>query len=559
MSATDPGLPPATHEVAELRRADLPAPDGVPLATTWYIPSVEGPFPTVVTRVPYPMDFLLDGQCRILVTRGYACVYQHTRGRGRSGGKWVPFYNEEGDGRSLVQWIREQPWSNQKVAWIGDSYLAATGWTVAAGDPDGVDLLISRHFAPSLYTSAFESGLARHELLTAWMTMMPDEQNRFFGAGRYHRALKVRPRTRLDEVAAGHPVEWYRQWISAEDPTSPVWTTGDAPRLSAANTQLPVMMVGGWSDAFIEAQLKAWQELPRRAESLWVIGPWAHLGQAPADFPLEGLDGPGSGGGQMVQFPRVLDWLDSHLSGKAARYPSHGVASYVVGGGRWEQYPDWPPPTTERRWGARAGSGPCDGSLGEEAELSPSLSYLYDPENPLPSRGGAGLLAGAIFFMNGVPPGFLKMDNLCPRREDLLRFAGEPLEAPLHLAGVFRAELEVSSDAPDSAFGFRLMLERKGSAYMLREGFTTLALREGGPRLPYSPGERVRLSVDTAPLEMEFQPGDQIVIYITSSSFPAYEAHPNQGGILAEATTTRPAQQAIYAATLILPEVTAAL
>lgn len=103
------------------------------------------------------------------------------------------------------------------------------------------------------------------------------------------------------------------------------------------------------------------------------------------------------------------------------------------------------------------------------------------------------------------------------------------------------------------------LLERAGRAYMLREGFATLALRNGGPRTPYTPGERVQLSVDTAPLEMEFQPGDKIVMYITSSSFPAYEAHPNQAGILAEATTTRPAQQSIYAATLILPEVAEAL
>lgn len=556
----DPGLPPRTHAVGDRATEDLPARDGTPLRTTWFVPDGDGPFPTVVTRVPYPMDTMLDWQCRLLVRRGYACVYQDVRGRGASGGTWEPFVNEERDGQDTLAWIRAQPWSDGRVAWLGDSYLAATGWTVAAGDPDALVTMVSRIFGPSLYTTAYEDGLLRHELVTAWMAIMPDERKDLLAGGRYHRALEHRPRTTMDEVAAGHPVAWFRAWLKGEDPAEELWAAGDSVRLAnaAATTQIPVLMVGGWSDAFVEAQVDAWERLGSRDRSLLVVGPWAHLGQTPGAISFPGLDGPGGAGGSMLQVPRVLDWLDVHVKGATPRYPVSGAVTYVVGGDRWEVRPAWPPPTRERRFDTVAGEGPCDGGLveGYGAPLAVPLDYVYDPEDPLPSRGGAGLLAGAIPLMNGVPPGFVRAPDECPRRTDVLRFVSTPLDAPLHFAGAVRVELDVSSDAPDTAFGFRLLEKRpSGAEIVLREGFATVALRDGGPREAYTPGDRVTLVPDAAPLEAEIQAGSQLVVVLTSSSFPAYEAHPNVAGLLSEATETAVARQRVYAATLVVPEV----
>jgi putative CocE/NonD family hydrolase len=504
------------------------------------------------------MGLALDWQCRLLVRRGYACVYQYVRGRASSDGEWAPFVHEERDGQDMVAWILDQPWSDGAVAWLGDSYLAATGWAVTAEDPDGVGALVSRDFGPALYASAYEGGLLRHELVTAWMTLMPDRRNRLFAGGRYHRALDHRPRTTLDEVAAGHPVAWYREWLGAEDPTSAIWTAGDPLRFehAADNTSIPVLMVGGWSDAFVEAQLDAWSRLGSRDQSALVIGPWAHLGQIPSAVRLPGVHGPGSGGGRMLQFPRVLDWLGAHLQGTTAQYPQSGVVTYVIGGDRWETRAAWPPPTRERRFEAVASEGRCDGGLGESAQPTIPMSYTYDPEHPLASRGGAGLLAGAIPFMNGVKPGFVRAPDRCRHRQDVLRFTSEPLDAPLHLAGRVRVEMEVASDAPDTAFGFRLLEDlRHGPEVLLREGFATLTLRDAGPRQAYAPGQRVRLVPDGAPLEAEIHAGSRLVLVVTSSSFPAFEAHPNVGGLLSAAARTQIARQTVFSATLVVPEV----
>ncbi len=540
-------------------KLEVPARDGTPLYTVWFLPEGDGPFPTVVTRVPYPMDPILAWQCRQLNEAGYACVFQHTRGQGRSGGVWEPFVHEEKDGEDLIAWIHQQSWSNQQIVWIGDSYLAATGWTVVAEDPGGISAMVSRVFAPSLYTSAYESGLMRHELMTAWMALMPDEDAGMVAGRRYHRALAHRPRMTMDEVAAGQVVPWYRAWLAGEDPASPFWTSGDPARFgaAAANTHVPVMFVGGWSDPFIDAQVEAWAVLPQRERSLFVIGPWDHLGNSPADVPLRGQDDPLAGGDGALQLPRVIAWLDANLKGVTSVTDLSGVFSYVIGGDRWEHYPTWPPPTTERRFEAAAGAGRCDGTLTEGgAPLAAPLQYRYDPEDPLPSRGGSGLLAGVVPLMNGVPPGFIRSPAHCDRREDVLQFRSAPLAAPLHLAGQIAVSLEVASDAPDTAFGFRLLEQRAdGPEIILREGFVTLALRDGAPRQPYTPGERVTVLADASPLEAELHAGSELVLVLTSSSFPAFEAHPNVAGSIAEAAETRPAQQTVYRATLVLPEV----
>jgi putative CocE/NonD family hydrolase len=564
------GMPPVTNHVGDHGKARLPARDGTELFTRWYVPNGDGPWPTVVTRVPYPMDAALDWQCRVLVRRGYACVFQHVRGRGRSDGTWTPFVNEERDGQDLIAWVKTQEWSDGRVAWVGDSYLAATGWTVASDDPDGVSTLVSRIFAPSLYTSAYEDGLLRHELVTAWMAIMPDERAGLLASRRYHRALETRPRTDMDVVASGHEIGWYDEWLSAEDPAAPLWTTGDPQRFAkaAASMQLPVLMVGGWSDAFIEAQVDAWADLPDevRAESVLVVGPWAHLGQSPSAVPLRNQRGSGGVAGYPAfQTPRVIDWLDVHVKGEPAEYPTQGVITYVVGGDRWETRADWPPPTQDLRFEAVGTDDPCEGELSRGGGLETrggglparrELTFPYDPEDPLKSRGGAGMLAGAVPLMKGVKPGFVRAPDHCERREDVLRFESPPLDAPLHLAGTLRVEMEVSSDAADTAFGFRLLERRKnGAEFLLREGFTTLALRDGAPRKPYTPGERVTVVPDAAPLEAEIHEGSQLVLVLTSSSFPSYEAHPNVAGNLSDAKETVVAQQTVYSATLVVPQV----
>jgi len=50
------------------------------------------------------------------------------RGRGNSGGTFLPFENEGRDAHDAVEWLAAQPWSNGKVAMWGGSYAGFDQW-----------------------------------------------------------------------------------------------------------------------------------------------------------------------------------------------------------------------------------------------------------------------------------------------------------------------------------------------------------------------------------------------------------------------------------------------
>jgi predicted acyl esterase len=46
---------------------------------------------------------------RVYLEHGYAVVFQHCRGRGRSTGDCIPYIFEREDGLAFQAWVREQP------------------------------------------------------------------------------------------------------------------------------------------------------------------------------------------------------------------------------------------------------------------------------------------------------------------------------------------------------------------------------------------------------------------------------------------------------------------
>ncbi|MCB9664111.1 MAG: CocE/NonD family hydrolase [Alphaproteobacteria bacterium] len=543
-------LPSFTHAVGAHEDVAVPARDGVVLATHVWLPDGVGPWPVVLSRTPYPLGPLLDGRCRLLARYGYACVWQEVRGQGRSEGAWVPFVHERADGLDTLAWIDAQPWSAGRVAMIGASYLAGVQWELAIDPPPSLVTIVPTVFAPRPYEVAYEHGLFRHELGTAWMTLIPDRGLHVFSGARYRRALRTWPRLEMDRVAAGRELPWFRDWLRHPDPDDPWWQdpevigVGQAP----ARTPLPVLMIGGWSDAFLGGTLSTWRSLATRDRSALVVGPWNHTGGIPSDVPLDGVGGGPGSTGWLSQWPRVLDWLDHHLLDQPLRYGT-GAAVYVPVRGGWEVGVDWPPPTHARRWWlADAHRAPdCQGRLDPHAGQLGEVGWTHDPLDPVPTVGGAGMLAGVLPFFGGSPQGFRRERGQCARRADLLGFASAPLDAPLELAGSVRASLLVRADADDAAVVVRLLQEGvDGHRVLLREGATTLRHRvPDAPTGSYVPGTLVRVEVETWPLAWQFAAGTRVVLEIGSSSFPKYESHPGTAQPWAEVTVPRRVQMAV--------------
>lgn len=540
------GLPGWTHSAGDVHEFAVAMRDGVRLSTTVYEPTGTAPWPTILIRNPYDAPFIA-AWCGIFVRSGYACVYQEVRGQMGSEGEWIPAVNELDDGEDTLAWLVEQTFHDGNIGLYGPSYLASVQWAAATrGLPPEVKTLVPLVFATDMYSLAYQRGMFRHEILTAWAAIMPGRG--FANANRKHYPdlVRHRPHAEVDEVYLGVRLDWYRDYITSPGRGDPFWQQSDVAELLAApgRTTVPVLLVGGWYDIFLAAQLGDWQKLGNRADSKFVIGPWTHLMSTAGDLELP--DGRGGG----WQWELVLDWMGHHLRGEPLDQPTGGVESYALGEDRWHVRPEWPPPGREHRLHltALAGSPRCEGgSLGTNPpEQFQEVSYSYDPDDPVPMRGGAGSLA--FILADGGPVHSVLQRGLC-ERPDVLSFTSEPLVEPLRIAGPIQVGLSVSSSAPDTAFTAKLIeVLPDGRAYNIRDSITSLAYRNSDSAAElYTPETVVSVEIDLWPIEWVVAAGSRLRLDISSSNFPAFHAHPNVAGIWALQEEAQTARQTLYA------------
>jgi putative CocE/NonD family hydrolase len=181
----------------------------------------------------------------------------------------------------------------------------------------------------------------------------------------------------------------------------------------------------------------------------------------------------------------------------------------------------WPPAAKPMRLFFHAG-----GALSVTPPTCAGVSrdYDYDPRDPAPSLGG-GFSYGTAPALSSEP---LDQRPLSKRR-DLLRFVSAPLAAPVEVVGKVQADLYVSSTAADTLFVVKLMdVYPDGYEALLREGAFMGRYRNGFDRpSALETGGVHRLTFPLNSTAVVFARGHRIGVYVTSSSTPAYEVHPN--------------------------------
>ena len=95
------------------------------LFTVVCLPADNGKYPTVTYRTPYvdaeetlSEDIICANKAAeyaMWMEHGYAVVFQHCRGRGKSSGDCIPYIYEREDGLFLQIWIREQSFYNGEL------------------------------------------------------------------------------------------------------------------------------------------------------------------------------------------------------------------------------------------------------------------------------------------------------------------------------------------------------------------------------------------------------------------------------------------------------------
>lgn len=520
------------------------------LMTRVYLPEGEGPWPVVVTRTPYVYGGSGDNNTtgREYAKRGIGYIQQDCRGKGLSEGFYQPNIYERADGIALYKWISDQKWC-KSIGIFGGSYTALTGWLVADNLPEKVKGLYLVHYSVDRHVSLYSSGLFRQDILSGWTIDNASEKitkpERLAGqqpGESYYGFYRYMPHVEADEKVLGAKLQYYRDWITHTDHDDPYWNEGVWADLKNVppKIKVPVTIVAGQFDHHEEGTLLGFELLnPEiKKQSRLILGSWNHSSQiTPTHVPTE----------KAREFNAQTDqfqWFYGLLVGGTA--PKGEIRVYVIGSDIWKNLGEWPIKPDGYRTlylsSVKNGSGNYYGLTNTNQKNEDKIQYVYDPMDPVMAVGGETMFTSSSNRGSKLQPapGY---------RDDVISFVSSPLTEDLVVAGKVAVNLNVSTDADDTSFGFTLSeVSPDGSTYNMRTAIATLGYRNAplGNRQTYSPGSIVGVTIESVPIIWNVKAGNSLRIDIKSSNFPEYSIHSNYAGIWSLQGKTRKASQTIY-------------
>lgn len=521
------------YKIRECYEEMLKMDDGVCLRTVIYKPDREGPLPTIVVRSCYPdNDYIYRATAEAYCTRGYSYIYQYCRGTGGSEGDWEPNVNERADGKNTIDWIADQEWTGN-IGYYGCSYLALTGWMIADIVPEKVKTMYLTHYGTQRFVSAYQDGMFRHDVLTAW-TM---ENAGHPISADYLESCMYRPHIEVDKELWGKRLPWYRDWITNTNQEDEYWNTGFWKLLKdiPSRVRIPLYVGEGWYDHHLASAIATYASLSEecRARSRFLIGGWEH------DFniKLQNCQGTHFENDDIL---RAFYWFQKLLVEEVM--PEAAIDYYIIGADCWHRREKF---LIENQRQLRLYIGTSEkygyGLKANNDNQESLLSWKYDPENPVLSHGAESLLAtkteqGSLLQPE---PGY---------REDVISCISEPFTENVTVFGKMQIVLTVAANVEDTSFVAKIMeVKEDGSAYNMRTGITTLAYRnQSSRRKIYEPGEKVQITIDTWDIAWMIKKGSRLRIDLTSSDFPQYSIHSNYPGCWAEQNKVRVAALQVY-------------
>lgn len=495
----------------------IPMRDGRPLAADVHLPSKPGRYPAIVIQTPYDRarhrsmlgagqgGFGDDGALLMSFAERerYAYVVVDWRGfHGSRGAGPVRVASLGQDGHDVVEWAAAQPWCDGKVGTWGPSALGVVQYQTAAERPPHLVCAVPVVAAAgNRWEDAYEAGVMREDHLAS-----------------------------LDRLGFGTA----RLLREAREPGLPLWTL--ARRLEGSERiDVPVLVVTGWFDHGTARQIGTFASLLRdagpraRAESRLLIGPWHHTAVDAA--PQGDLTFPGAAG---AAASAVRAWFARHLRGEGDGGWAAGerVRFWRCGEEGWVSAPSWPRAVGERRFTLHS-DGRIDGAPAAADEAP--RAFLDDPENPVPTIGGAVLPLG------GIAPGPRDQARIAART-DVLRFETGALAEPLRIEGSVVVDASIRMDAPDADLCVRLCrTDAKGRTVLLTDSAARASFRgarDGRTSAfePVEPGEPCRVRVTLPPLAATIGTGERLTLLVSGSNWPKFERNGHTGAPAFDAT-----------------------
>jgi putative CocE/NonD family hydrolase len=425
----------------------------------------------------------------------FVMVLQNVRGAYDSEGKNtydpMDFRVDMNDGYDTIEWIAKQKWSNGKVGMWGPS-----GHGIAP---------INAMWSLAPHLTAIDVNVTGGNSYLYWI--MSNGARRFEYSWLAQRGLKT-----------GNN-EWPRPTVAPYNPQQHyAFLKEIAPKVKAYYRD-----DGGWFDIFSESCLDNFAALAPYGKAHVKIGPGGH-GKIFGDLDFKPRNQMSA---EAMKLSEAMG-LKARLTDAPLAEPKSLLVYFLMGDGKdssapgnvWMTSNKWPVDHTPTSYYLRA-----DSTLAAEpAKDKGSLSYDYDPKNPVPMLGGHHQVSDA------KKPNIGPMDQRPNAgRKDILRFKTEPLTEPVGITGKVWLDLYVSSDAPDTMFTAKLVdIYPDGYEAILREGAILARYHKGFDKpSPLEPGKVYKLSLDLWSTANVFAKGHRIAVYVTSSSDPAYEVHPN--------------------------------
>ena len=170
LMASAPNTPEAQRHFDNLR---VEMRDGITLSTNVFFPKRSGPFPVILIRTPYDASGIKSAD--EWTEKGYAVVYQDTRGRFRSEGEDLPWVGETEDAEDTINWIVRQPWCDGNIGMYGGSYLAFTQVAAVQTGHPALKIIAPTIIGADRYFTSYWGGALRHGRLSRWLLRSPTD------------------------------------------------------------------------------------------------------------------------------------------------------------------------------------------------------------------------------------------------------------------------------------------------------------------------------------------------------------------------------------------------
>jgi uncharacterized protein len=505
-----------------LLRADIYKPESIKTA------------PTILIRIP--LDDNLKGKMmsnvlgRLWAERGYNVVVQGVRGRFGSTGKHIPFTTEREDGIATLKWLNKQSWHNGKVGMWGGSYFGYTQWVLYDQDELGLKALFTHISSSSNHDMFYPGGVFSYKSGLFWATRSHSSIDTPHTTEELKEAFSKHPMIEGDDRVVGD-IPFFNDWVRHTSKND-FWRKVDGEN-RASSLKAPILSMAGWYDPFLSSQIKDWEDLMKHGdrkiaqESRLIIGPWAHAETVKMPNGYEDQNY------RLASIAPAISWYDKHLKGlKTKKEPQ--VRLFVMGVNEWRDEDEFPLKRT--MYVPLNLADHCSFSKEgkvltmQKPQVNAVQTYISNPENPVPSIGGA------VLGDNAGP----EKQNDIEKRKDVLVYSSTGLiMEELEITGKVKLVLYVSSSAKSTDFIARLIdVYPNGNAYNISEGIKRVSFE--------TKAQIKQIEIDLTPTSNVFLKGHHIQLEIMSSCYPRYSLNFNTGGVIYKETKGIKAEQKVY-------------